>query len=271
MRKMICFTIAVLMLVCIFSGCAPAAGDTTPEPSCALTPVPSPTALPSEPIAEASFAPSAEPSSDPILNFEDEPPLNKQSLMISVPDFLDAEQQLLYRRAHCVYSHLFGADTGEVNIWQEGDVYPEGLNDVEYKGNLFTKACGRYAAWEDFDALVHAVFTDEYWHELNVEQNIEYGYEDGTFVNIDGHMHFVWQSRGAYYYNYDVPDEFELISKGENEIAFTLIGHYKSPWPGEDGPDGYTIEFPIRMVRTQNGWRFSEFHSAWADQDGPGT
>ena len=31
----------------------------------------------------------------------------------------------------------------------------------------------------------------------------------------------------------------------------------------------YTIDFPMRMVRTQDGWRFDEFHLAGTDCDLP--
>ena len=31
----------------------------------------------------------------------------------------------------------------------------------------------------------------------------------------------------------------------------------------------YTLEFPIRLVLTENGWRFDEFHSALLEEDYP--
>lgn len=204
-----------------------------------------------------------------------EPPLDEFSLNAAVPDFLDEEQQLLYRRALCVYNHLFGGDTGEVCVWEEGDSYPDGaMGDVEYNGIGYTKATGRYAAWTDFDALVHSVFTDRFWTDCNAIQRAE------RFINIDGAMHFIWASRGMYYYNDNFPDTFKLISKTDDEIAFTLTGHYSSPWPneGETSADrnarwesgwDYTIDFSIKMVRTADGWRFDQFHSAIADQEDP--
>ena len=203
-----------------------------------------------------------------------EPPLDEFSLNAAVPGFLDGKQQDLYRRAHCVYSHLFGGDTAYACIWEEGDAYPPGWGEVEYKGIGYTKATGRYAAWADFDALVHSVFTDSCWTNLNAIQRGE------RYINIDGTMHFLLASRGMYYYNDNFPDTFKLISKTDDEIAFTLTGHYSSPWPNEGetsaGRDArwesrwdYTIDFPIKMVRTEDGWRFDTFHSAIADQDGP--
>lgn len=303
MKKILCSVIAVFLIICGLSGCIPVAEDITPELSPALSTetITEPSlVLPTEPAAESSLVPSMEPvtepslsvsaeptqkpslppaatsavapSSGPAFNVADEPPLDTRSLSIAVPDFLDEEQQLLYRRAYCVYSHLFGGDTGEVNVWQEGDKYPDGMNDVEHNGMFYTKACGRYATWADFNALVHSVFTDEFWNQLNGSA------DSGVFININGSLHFIWASRGMYYYNDNVPDKFELISKEENEITFTLIGHYSSPWPEGGIAEGnqhlsnefdYTIEFPIKMVRTQNGWRFAEFHSAIADQKSP--
>lgn len=243
MKKVLCSAMAVFLMTCILSACAPAAEDVPPEPS------------------EQSVEPAmetAEPSSGTALNIADEPPLDEQSLSTAVPEFLDEEQQLLYRRAFCVYLHLFGGDTGEVNVWQKGDDYPDTINDVEHNGQFYTKACGRYAAWADFDALVHSVFTDEFWTQCN----------GGTFIDIDGDLYFIWASRGSYYYDDDTPDEFELISEDENEIVFTLIGHYRSPYE-EEQYQRYTIEFTLRLVQTQDGWRFDEFHSALAEQKAP--
>ena len=133
MKKFLCAATVIFLMMYTLFGCAPGAEDITAEASSGIT-----------------------------LNIADEPPLDEQSLRIAVPDFLDSEQQLLYRRAYCVYSHLFGGDTGEVNVWQTGDTYPDSMNDVEHNGMFYTKACGRYAAWADFNALVHSVFTDEF-------------------------------------------------------------------------------------------------------------
>ena len=38
-----------------------------------------------------------------------------------------------------------------------------------------------------------------------------------------------------------------------------LIGHYEPLGGGEIDTESY----PIRMVLTEEGWRFSEFHIAW--------
>lgn len=211
------------------------------------------------------------PSPAPTYDVRENPPLDGKSLSAAVPDFLDEEQQFLYRRAYCVYNHLFGLNSEDFEHWTEADEwYRYEIGEMEYRGVPYTRALGRYAKWEDFDALVHSVFTDEFWEERNQHR----------YVNFDGTLFFIYGSKGGYYYNKNFPDTFTLVSKTEDEICFTLTGHYSSPWPreGETYEDrdkrlesgwDYTWDFPVRMVRTEDGWRFDEFHTAHADQVAP--
>lgn len=258
--KRIFAALALAALILTLCACAPqAAGEPSPSPvQSAPASEPSPPAQESEPPAPADFP---------------EIILDENSRNAAVPDFLDEEQQLLYRRALCVYSHLFGGDTAEVCCWEEGDSYPDG-NPIDRDGLPYTRAVGRYAAWEDFDAMVHSVFTESFWERCNAIQRGE------LFLNIDGALHFIWASRGMYYYTGNVPDTFELVSRSEDEIVFTLTGHYSSPWPKEgESPEDrdqrlergweYTLDFPMRLVRTEAGWRFDQFHGAAADQEEP--
>ena len=48
--------------------------------------------------------------------------------------------------------------------------------------------------------------------------------------------------------------------------TFTLTGYYSAPG---GGGEEYTIDFPIRMVRTEAGWRFDEFHETTVDELAP--
>ena len=38
--------------------------------------------------------------------------------------------------------------------------------------------------------------------------------------------------------------------------------------PGQGG-EAYTIDFPIRLVRTEEGWRFDEFYQTSVDELAP--
>ena len=199
------------------------------------------------------------------------PPLDEDSLNAAVPDFLDEDQQLLYRRARCVYNHLFGPSTEDFDYWTEGDDhYFYAAGDLDVNGISYARCRGRYSNWADFDAMVRSIFTDGCWTTLNGDR----------YVNVDGTLYFAYGDRGSYYYNRRFPDTFTLVSKTDDEIVFTLTGHYSSPWPNEgesfeerdhrleSGWD-YTYDFPIRMVRTEDGWRFDTFHAALADQVAP--
>ena len=61
----------------------------------------------------------------------------------------------------------------------------------------------------------------------------------------------------------DVPDTYELVSQSEDAVEFYLVGHYAdlTVQPDETGARPLSTErWPIRMERTADGWRVSEFH-----------
>ena len=190
-------------------------------------------------------------------------PLDGASLTAPVPDFLDGEQQLLYRQAYSLYTHLLGCETGGVEYselyLQQGPSEtveaqrqdlpggPGPLRRLEGLSTPPSTRClptpsGRPRAWRDLCA--------------HGEQ-----------------LCFLDASRGGGYYRDDSrPDTFTLVEQTEDEISFTLTGYY-SPM-GEGGED-YTIDFPIRLVRTEAGWRFDEFHrppwTSWAPRSWRGS
>lgn len=60
------------------------------------------------------------------------------------------------------------------------------------------------------------------------------------------------------------PDTYRLESVTDDTVVFALISHYDRNWASSFAPDDmdvYTIEYPIRLVRTADGWRVDEFHS----------
>ena len=206
-------------------------------------------------------------------------PMMESYASIAVPSFLTEGQQELYRRARALYQAMFGGDTIWIDwFYSAADNTP--YESVELDGYFYTLAQGRYRQWEDFDAAVRSVFTNAYWDGRN-----SVGAEDEEpipiYRDIGGRLGIIDLSRGAgYYYNENFPDEFRLDEQTDNSITFTLIGHYSPVWPRwNETPEErdrrraeeyeYTLEFPIRMVLTNNGWRFDEFHSPLADEDGP--
>ena len=209
----------------------------------------------------------------PTLDISQEPPLSEYDINLAVPDFLTLEQQTLYRRAHSLYEHLVG-DSIEYAETVEDDVFPPNeYEHVTINDMVYLVAQGRYANWNDFEEVGRSIFTEKYWEELNRRSD---GLPSRTEYN--GKLCFLDTSiGGGYYYCDDVPDDFRLEQSGENEIVFTLIGHYRNfgestdKITDDDGmPDyDYTLEFPIKMVLTEDGWRFDEFHSSLRDEREP--
>jgi len=209
----------------------------------------------------------------PTLDITQEPPLSEYDMNLAVPDFLTQEQQTLYRRAHNLYEHLVG-DSIEYAETFEDDVFPQSAYEqVIINDMVYLVAQGRYANWNDFEEVGRSIFTEKYWEELNKTS-------DGLPLRTEynGKLCFLDTSMGGgYYYCEDIPDDFRLEKSGENELIFTLIGHYRNfeEVTDENTNDSrmegydYTLEFPIKMVLTENGWRFDEFHSSLRDEREP--
>lgn len=243
MRQIDKLTLALALAVLVLAACA--AGPAVPPPA--------ETETDALPAAESTVPPPEETGSA-----APEIPLDAASLSVPVPDFLDEEQQLLYRQAHSLYTHLLGCETGGVEY---SELYPQTAPNetVELNGRTYLASRGPFAAWKDFDAAVHAVFTDAFWESRGREE---------IYVRNGEQLCFLDASRGGGYYRDDSrPDTFTPVEQTENVISFTLTGYY-SPM-GEGGED-YTIDFPIRLVRTEAGWRFDEFHQTTVDELGPG-
>lgn len=194
-------------------------------------------------------------------------PLDDDVTTGPVPDFLDADQQMLYRQALTMYRHIFGANTESVDDWPGGT----GHQDSTMTPDGYTHATGLYSNWDDFEEAVLSVFTREFWDTRN-------DFRDGlpTYKNIDGQLHYIAAARGSYGYNATFPETFRLVERTEDTISFIMTGYYSEPWPmeGESYEErdarlesywDYSIEYSMRMVRTEQGWRFDEFHSAHTD------
>ena len=248
----------------------------TAEPTAAPTPALTPTAAP-EPTAEPTSAPTPEPTTAPatpaptvdpvLLDF----PLSEEALAQPVPEFLDEEQQTLYRRAYDLYCTLFAADTYAIGYLGGGEPEEGSWEQVDGEGRH--RAGGKYARWADFDALVHSVFTDRFWQEKNNSTTpAVYGEKDGELYYLD--FSFLTDPN----YNPEMGPTFTLLDRTDDEIYFHMTCYYLNPYRA-DGMDKkgdewrawlksnyeYTITYPMLLVRTEDGWRFDEFRHASLD------
>ncbi len=224
-----------------------------------------------EPSQPATDPPSSAPSADPSIYLSGgEPPLDERSLTLAVPDFLTSEQQTLYLHAERLCRLLCGGDTEEIDYFDADHGSHESSGETfEHGGYTYVVSNGRYRMWDDFINTVYSLFTDEFWKTIN---------KNDRYMEYNGNLAYVAMARGSgYSLNEYFPDEFRLVSKSETEIRFVLIGHYTPFWSTAEMSEGeaqeyrkntceYTIEFPITLVLTEDGWRFAEFHSSLADE-----
>ena len=196
-----------------------------------------------------------------------EPPLSERILEIPVPAFLNEEQQLLYLRAYSIYPTFSGYPENIDDSYPRKDGEPfDDWSLYSYKTPedtipmYYYAAQGRYEKWDDFISMGTSIFTSEYFNSLSK-----------YFWNNDGHTYIPDFAKGYAwgYIPHLSPDTYELISMSDNEIHFEVIGHYyNTNHPEDEDPDSIVIEtrsFPITMILTEKGWRFSEFHMAGCD------
>lgn len=209
----------------------------------------------------------------PTSDITQEPPLSEYDMNLAVPDFLTQEQQTLYRRAHNLYEHLVGDSIEYAETFKDGTFPQSEYEQVIINDMAYLVAQGRYADWNHFEEVGRSIFTEDYWEELNKTS-------DGLALRTEynGKLCFLDLSMGSgYYYCKDIPDGFRLEKSDENEVIFTLIGHYRYLDEGANDSTNddkaqdydYTLEFPIKLVLTENGWRFDEFHSSLRDEREP--
>lgn len=189
---------------------------------------------------------------------------------VSVPSFLDMDQQRLYQQAYSLYSHIFGANTEEVDTWDSSVTLPP-AEPVERNGMIYASVNGLYAKWEDFEAAALSVFTPEFFHARNHDDT-----PTPTYINVDGRTYYIAAARGSHGLNYNFPDTFHLPTHTDTEISFVLMGHYSEVYPleGESNEERDArlaanweeyIGYPMKLVLTENGWRFDEFHITATD------
>ncbi len=169
--------------------------------------------------------------------------------------FLTEEQQELYYKALSAANYLFGL--------------PDNLEDgVTFKhqtnGDHVVGVDGYYLyqnTYNEFSDLVHSIFTTQFITSLG-------DFYSKKFIDYNG----VLAASDEYYRQMvegctiqateNFPDTFKIVSQNEDEIRFYLISHYDRNWNYADKDfDIFTIEYPIRMIKADVGWRIDEFHT----------
>ena len=173
-----------------------------------------------------------------------------------VPDFLDEEQQLLYRRAKTAYCQfrLNNDGFGSVNA----PPLEEKLFETDYR------VCnGAFTTWQEFEDAMLTLFTADYFAELN---DASYTDSQGMhtrlhFAEHEGKLCFAEGARGSNI-TFIPPETFELISKTDTEIQFYVVGKYWSESPEETTPPTEEKQL-LTMVLDNGQWKFSAFALAY--------
>lgn len=198
-------------------------------------------------------------------------PLDAYVLSAPVPDFLDGEQQQLYRQAYALYHGLFPAANDGDHFPGQG--VPEPAGPVERQGVSYAPENGCFARWDDFERAVLSVFTRDAWDAKNTSDNIP------VYIGVGNRTYYIPYGRSGGDYNGHFPETFRLVSQTDGAVEFIMTGYYSSPYPmgGESGEERdarlkanweYSIDFPMRLVKTENGWRFDQFYLAVTDDFG---
>jgi len=125
---------------------------------------------------------------------------------------------------------------------------------IASNGTGYLAVKGRYRKWNDFHAMCLSLFTENYFNELNRGEG-----PGAIYMEHNGYTYYQDVTAGNNF-AYTPPDTFLLISESSTMINFNVIGHYNygTPALGKSFPSE-ALSFPIAMVLTDNGWRFSEF------------
>lgn len=195
-------------------------------------------------------------------------PPSASAYTTELSNFLNEDQIWLLQAAEDFYLMTFGGDTSMINTWTPAgeDMPPPEKETIEQNGMIYKAGYGRWAKWEDFDCYVHTLFTDQCWKKRNECGGFP------TYIGYNGRMYYINAAMGGTYYNYNFPDQFRLEEQTKDSITFTIIGHYSNYYPleGETFEErdhrvetsfDCTLEFPIQMVLTEDGWRINQFAS----------
>lgn len=165
---------------------------------------------------------------------------------MAAPDFLTEDQQLLYKAAYRMYYHFhvsggFQPDTTESMV---GD-----------NGNTFYMDKG-FPSYSAFREALNSVFTEDYANSLLNESQSYMDDGNDRLFSAPG-------DRGTNIFY--VGESFELVRQTDQEIDFNVIGRYHEDISSDESADPAkeTMEsFPIKMVKTDKGWRFASFNLA---------
>lgn len=173
-------------------------------------------------------------------------------------DFLTAEQKKLYQQAQAA-AYIIMANPLKVSN-QPGNYEGDAVPIEEKSGYILIEGANR--DYNLFCQKMLTIFTPNCLDQMGF---------DVAFINYKGQLAGNSGGVGSNIYASEQKDTWILESQSEQEVVFSVVGHYINIQPGESMKDfeqreksgdfDWSERFPIRMVNTAAGWRIDEYHS----------
>lgn len=201
-------------------------------------------------------------------DIKDEPYLSSQDLQVPVPDFLTDEQKLLYL---CAYKMMlirigtYAIDDTQYFPCDNPDTTRTYTDTISVDGYEYTPALNHYRQWDSFYSTLRGIFTEGFLDS-------DYLSFDGVtyFRPIEGNMYYISTERGFDPgYNQDSTSmDFTLQEETPDKIVIQVTATYAIDESSSqafrqavlDGLISNTKNYSITLVRSDDGWRFSQFN-----------
>lgn len=201
-------------------------------------------------------------------DIKDEPYLSSQDLQVPVPDFLTDEQKLLYLRAYkmmLIRIGTYAIDDTQYFPCDNPDTTRTYTDTISVDGYEYTPALNHYRQWDSFYSTLRGIFTAGFLDS-------DYLSFDGVtyFRPIEGNMYYISTERGFDPgYNQDSTSmDFTLQEETPDKIVIQVTATYAIDESSSqafrqavlDGLISNTKNYSITLVRSDDGWRFSQFN-----------
>lgn len=190
------------------------------------------------------------------------PILQNQALLLrsrnrNIPTFpfLSEEQRQLYTNAYDASFGLYGEGANLMDKWGY-KVVTDGSDSVPFIEDHYTLY---NVSFDEFSERIHSIFTDNCL--TSTDYAIKFKNYNGR-VAVHFSLHNEMVAGMTIYVQEQYPDTYRLVKNTPEEVEFTLISHYDRDGSVENPLEVYIIEYPIRMVKTDYGWRIDDFHTS---------
>ena len=247
------------------SSAPPATTSPMPEKAASSTPTVENSQDTSE--SESSNIDASTASGSASSDIKDEPYLSSQDLQVPVPAFLTDEQKLLYLRAYkmmLIRIGTYAIDDTQYFPCDNPDTTRTYTDTISVDGYEYTPALNHYRQWDSFYSTLRSIFTESFLDS-------DYLSSDGVtyFRSIEGNMYYISTERGfdPGYNQYSTLMDFSLQEDTADRIVIQVTATYAIDESSNqafrqavlDGLISNTKNYSITLVRSDDGWRFSQF------------